>query len=104
MSYLATLSDGSVLIRLHVQPGASKSKIVGLHGGCLKIAVAAPPVDGKATKEVVKVVADVLGVSARDVILKSGALSRKKQLVVKVLDAAQIRTVIEKRLIPTNGK
>lgn len=98
MSYLSTSKDGTVLIRLHVQPKASKSRIVGLHDGCLKISVAAPPVEGKANKAVVKFLADILGVPVRDVNVKSGAQSRRKLVVVKALDATEIRNVVEKIL------
>jgi hypothetical protein len=104
VSYLSTLTDGTVLIRLHVQPKASKSRIVGLHDGCLKLAVAAPPIDGKANAEVVKCLANILGVPVRDVTVKSGAQSRKKLIVVKALDASEVRAVIEKILLPINGK
>ncbi|NOR26459.1 MAG: YggU family protein [Desulforhopalus sp.] len=98
MSYLFTSKDGTVLIRLHVQPKASKSRIVGLHDGCLKISVAAPPVEGKANKAVVKFLADILGVPVRDVNVKSGVQSRRKLVVVKALDASEIRNIVEKIL------
>ena len=95
MSYLSTLADGTVLIRLHVQPKASKSRIVGLHDGCLKLAVAAPPVEGKANKAVVTFLAKIFGVPVRDVTVKTGTQSRKKLVVVKTVDVTKIRTVIE---------
>ena len=98
MPYLSTARDGTVLLRLHVQPKASKSRIIGLHDGCLKIAVAAPPVEGKANKAVVKFLADFFGVPARDVAVKSGAQSRRKVVVVKALDATEIRHMFEKTL------
>ncbi len=98
MPYLSTLADGTVLIHLHVQPKASKSRIVGLHDGCLKLAVAAPPVEGKANKAVVTFLAKIFSVPARDVTVKSGTLSRKKKIVVKNLDVTEIRTVIETTL------
>lgn len=98
MAYLSTLSDGKVLLRLHVQPKASKSRIVGLHDGCLKIAVAAPPVEGKANKAVIGFLADIFGVPARDVVVKSGAQSRKKVVVVNGRDATAIREAVERRV------
>lgn len=98
MIWLSTAIDGRVLLRLHIQPKASKSRIVGLHDGCLKIAVAAPPVEGKANKAVVKFLADILAVPARDVAVKSGAQSRRKVVVVKALDATEIRHILEKML------
>ncbi len=104
MSYLSILTDGTALLRLHVQPKASRSGIVGLHDGCLKLAVAAPPVDGKANTEVVKCLASILQVPVRDVSVKSGAQSRKKLVVVKSLDPSEIRKVIEKSLSAIEGK
>jgi uncharacterized protein (TIGR00251 family) len=98
MAYLSTATDGTLLIRLHIQPKASKSRIVGLHDGCLKIAVAAPPVEGKANKAVVKFLADFFGVPTRDVAVKSGAQSRRKVVVVRTLDATEIRHMLEKML------
>ena len=98
MAYLSTLKDGKISIRLHVQPKASKNRIVGLHDGCLKIAVAAPPVEGKANKAVVKFLADTFGVPVRDVIVRSGAQSRRKLVVVQDLAATEIRNVVDKLL------
>ncbi len=104
MSYLSILTDGTALLRLHVQPKASRSRLVGLHDGCLKLAVAAPPVDGKANAEVVKCLASILHVPVRDVSVKSGAQSRKKQVIVKSLQPSEIRDVIEKNLSLINAK
>ncbi len=98
MSYLSILTDGTVLLRLHVQPKASKSRIMGFHDGCLKLAVAAPPVEGKANKAVVKFLAQIFGVPTRDVVVKAGVQSRRKQVVIKTLSATEIRTVIETTL------
>lgn len=98
MPYLTLSTDGTVLLRLHVQPKASKSRIVGLHDSCLKLAVAAPPVEGKANKEVVKFLAAILGVPARDVTVRSGIQARRKLVAVKALTGAEVRTRIERRL------
>jgi uncharacterized protein (TIGR00251 family) len=98
MGYITTRADNSVVLNLYVQPKASKSRLVGLHDGCLKLAVTAAPVDGKANKEVLKLLATILGVPGRDLILKSGMASRKKQVVVTSLDADTVRTVIEQCL------
>lgn len=98
MVYLSTAADNSVVLKLYVQPKASKSRLIGLHDGCLKIGVAAPPVDGKANKQVLKFLATTLGIASRDLKLKSGAQSRRKQVVVHSLDADTVRTRIESRL------
>jgi len=98
MPFLTQRPDGSVVLRLHVQPKASKSLVVGLYDGCLKIAIAAPPVDGKANSEVEKFLATILGVPKRAVVLKSGAQSRRKQVVVTSLKEKEVRRVFEKIL------
>ena len=98
MVYISAVADNSVLLKLYVQPRASKNRLIGLHDGCLKIGVAAPPVDGKANKQVLKFLATTLGIANRDLVLKSGVQSRRKQVVVHSLDAETVRTRIESRL------
>lgn len=95
MPYLGLSKDGSPLIRLHVQPKSRKTRIVGLHDGCLKLAVASPPVDGKANKAILKYLATVLGLSARHVVLRSGLQSRKKVVCVESMTGEQVRRVLE---------
>ncbi|MGL4457847.1 MAG: DUF167 family protein, partial [Plesiomonas shigelloides] len=41
-------TDEALLLRLYIQPKASRDQIVGLHGDELKVAITAPPVDGQA--------------------------------------------------------
>jgi uncharacterized protein len=61
-----------------VSPGASRSAVVGRHGAAWKVRVAAAPSDGKANAALVRLLADMLGVSARDVEIVSGHGSRDK--------------------------
>lgn len=98
MPFLTELADGAVLVRLHVQPKASKTRIAGLYDGCLKLAVLAPPVDGKANEEVVRFLAVLLSIPARDITLKSGAQGRRKQLHIKGMSVDEVRN----RLSPTH--
>lgn len=98
MPYLSTVSDGLQKLYLHVQPKGSKSKIVGLHDGRLKIAVSSPPVDGKANKEVIRFLAAVFGVHKKDIILKAGLQSRKKTVLVSSISAPAIRDIVQEFL------
>ena len=98
MPYLPETSSDQQLIHLHIQPKGSKTRVVGLHDGRLKIAVSSPPVDGKANKEVVRFLASVLGVHKKDVILKSGLQSRKKSVLVSSMSADTIRKIINSLL------
>ena len=69
-------------LTLHIQPGAKKTEIVGIHGDALKIRLAAPPVDGKANAALIAFVAQRLDVAKSAVTLKSGQTSRRKVLEV----------------------
>lgn len=80
MSWLSQAGDGSVVLTLHIQPGAKKTEIVGLHGEALKIRLAAPPVDGKANAALVAFLAKLCGVSRSDVALISGESARAKRV------------------------
>lgn len=65
-------------LQLHVQPKASRDQFCGLHGDALKLAITAPPVDGKANAHILKLLAGWFGVSKSAVDLIRGELSRQK--------------------------
>jgi len=68
----------SITLTLHVQPGAKKTEVAGLHGDALKIRLAAPPVEGKANAALLAYLAEKFGVPMRNVALKQGESSRRK--------------------------
>ncbi|GJL58062.1 MAG: hypothetical protein NPIRA03_09190 [Nitrospirales bacterium] len=72
-----------VEIRIYIQPRASKTEIVGLHGEALKIRVASPPVDGQANVELCRFLARHFGVPRQNVRLKSGTSSRQKRVFIE---------------------
>ncbi len=90
MSWLAADPDG-VTLRLHIQPGAKKTEVVGLHGEALKIRLAAPPVDGKANACLIGFLADRLGVAKASVSLVSGESSRAKRVRIAGVDPSLVR-------------
>lgn len=73
---------GSVTLEVHAKPRAKKSRVVGVYGEALSLAIAAPPVDGAANEEVVRFVAELFGVAKGRVSLVRGASSRLKLLAV----------------------
>ena len=77
-SWLAAGSGGGSEITLHVQPGASKSELAGLHGDALKLRISARPVEGAANAAVLEFLADWLAVPKRDLKLLRGDKSRRK--------------------------
>jgi len=91
MPYAMTQKDGAVLLRLYVQPKAAKCRLIGLHDGRLKLTVTSPPLEGRANLEVVRFIADFFGLSVRDVTLRSGSRSRKKQVSITGRDEVTLR-------------
>jgi len=80
-------SDG-VTFSVRVVPRASRSEIVGLHDGALKIRIAAPPVEGAANNELVRFLAKKLSVPRSAVTLASEANSRSKTIRIANAGAA----------------
>ena len=93
MTWLNRAADGSVILTLHIQPGAKKTEITGLHGEALKIRLAAPPVDGKANAALIAFLAKACGVSKSSVELVSGDTSRAKRVRVTGADAATVEAL-----------
>jgi len=88
--WLRREAGGDVVLALHVQPGAKRSEIAGVHGNALKIRLAAPPLDGRANACLIAFLADALGVPRAQVELLAGATSRKKRLRVRGAAATAI--------------
>ena len=90
-------SDGSVVLRVHARPGAQRTGVVGLHGGALKVKVAAPAEGGRANAALVRFVAADLGLRREDVELVSGATSRRKRLRITGIDVDRLIAWIDSR-------
>lgn len=69
-----------LLLILHIQPGAKRNEVVGMHGDALKIRLAAPPVDGQANDALIRFLAIAFGVPMRNVTIISGQTSRRKRV------------------------
>jgi len=83
-------ADGAALVSLYVQPKAARNQIIGLHDGALKLAITAPPVDGQANAAVVAFLAEALGLTKKDITIRHGQSSRRKQVAVRGLAAEVI--------------
>jgi uncharacterized protein (TIGR00251 family) len=65
-------------LSLHVQPGAKKSGIAGLHGDALKVKIAAPATDNQANAALVEFLSALLDVPKSSISIRRGATSRRK--------------------------
>jgi uncharacterized protein len=88
---------GSVRVSVHVQPRATRSEIVGLHGAALKVRLQAPPVDGAANEALVALLAERLGVARRSVRVVAGASSRAKTVEVDGTTEEAVRALAAPR-------
>ena len=79
-------SDEGWVLTLRVQPGASRTEVSGPYGDALRIRVASPANDGKANAELLRFVADTLGVPRSAVSILRGHGSRDKTLLVEPHD------------------
>ena len=96
-------SDGSVVLRLHVVPGAGRTAVTGRHGDALKVRVAAPPERGRANDACVALVASTLGVAADRVELVSGPSSRSKRVRVSAIEPDEVRRLLAAALGAPGG-
>ena len=94
MSWIAATKDG-VVVTLHIQPGAKKTEIVGLHGAALKIRLAAPPVDGKANAALLEFLARKVGAGRTALTLISGQTARTKRVRVDGVAADALRALLQ---------
>jgi len=85
----------SARIAVYVQPRASLTELAGLHDGCIKIRLAAPPVDGAANAALIAFVAERLGIAKQHVRLVSGHGSRRKVLEIEGLSLADIHGALD---------
>src|SRR5882672_5708798 len=72
----------STRIKVYVQPRASRTAVVGMHGDAIHIRLAAAPVDNAANEALVALVASRLGIPRRNVRVVAGASSRRKVIEV----------------------
>jgi uncharacterized protein len=80
----------SARLVVHVQPRAKKSEIAGRHGDALKVRLQAPPVDGAANAELVRFLAESLGITRRAVTIVGGLTSRRKTVEIEGLGAEDL--------------
>ena len=92
-SWIKSVDEGAEL-SVHIQPGASKSEVAGLHGDAIKIRIHARPVEGAANAALTEFLATCLGVPRKAVRIVRGEKSRQKSVWV-AMQAEQV----ERRLM-----
>jgi uncharacterized protein (TIGR00251 family) len=88
-----------LLLPVRAQPGARRNGVQGEQAGALKVAVTAPPQDGRANEALAEVLRAALGLKRSQLELAAGATSRDKRFLVRGLARAEL----ERRLAALLG-
>ena len=91
-----SISDGVVKIGVRVHPSATKTEVVGFIDGVFQVRVAAPPVKGKANRELIAFLSQLLGIGKSRISITKGHTIRNKLITISGLS----REEIVKRLLP----
>lgn len=79
-----------------VHPRAKRTEVLRVLDGRLKIALASPPVDGRANQELVRFLAEMFGVPRSSVCILAGEQGRNKRIAVAQRTAAQIAEALDR--------
>ena len=88
------MNQSQARINVQVSPNARHNEVLGFESDILKVKVAAPPLQGKANKELIKFLSQTLKISRGSITIERGLTSRNKIIAIAGLD----RTEIVKRL------
>ena len=80
-------------LTLHVQPGARKNGVAGIHGDALKIRIAAPATENKANGALIEYLGEILGVPKSAIAIRHGAMGRRK--VAEVAGGPELAAKLE---------
>jgi uncharacterized protein len=72
-----------VVLPVRAQPGAKKTGVLGEQAGALKVAVTAPPEDGRANRALAEALRDLLGLKRSQIELIAGETSRDKRFLIR---------------------
>lgn len=93
-------SERGVLLTVHVQPNASRTECVGVHGDAIKIRVAARPIQGVANQELIRFIAERCSLAQTQVQIQGGTETRRKRVCVQGITAEKLVA----RLLPQDSK
>jgi uncharacterized protein (TIGR00251 family) len=91
MIAITEIADGCIL-PVRAQPGARRSGVLGEHAGALKVAITAPPEDGRANKALAELLAKALILKRSQVKLWSGQTSRDKRYLIGGIRRAELES------------
>ena len=91
---LSSHQEREVTLILHVQPRASRTRITGLHEGCLRLALTAPPVEGQANRQIISFLAKLFRVPKSAIVIAGGEQGRNKRLTIAGISLAEASAIL----------
>lgn len=91
---MISASPDGTIVDVRVIPRAAKSEIAGTRSDTILVRLNAPPVDGAANTELVRLLADVLGVPKRNIRIVSGERSRGKRVRISGRTVADVERLL----------
>jgi uncharacterized protein (TIGR00251 family) len=95
-------SAKGITFAVKVHPRARKNAITGTVGDALKLALTAPPVEGKANQAVIEFFADLFEIPRSSVTIASGETSRNKVVRISGMDRAAVQQRLSGALTPAS--
>ncbi|MEN6464179.1 MAG: DUF167 domain-containing protein [Syntrophaceae bacterium] len=87
-------TEKGAVLEIRVLPRSSRCEIAGLQDGALKIKITAPPVEGKANKECIRFISDLLNVKKSAVSIIAGEKSKNKTILISGIKAKDVEKAI----------
>lgn len=91
-------TEDGIILRIHLQPRASRTEICGLHGDELKVRVTSPPVDDAANRLCIELFAAVFSMAKSKVSITSGSRSRHKTLRITGPNRDAAKAILEREI------
>ncbi len=92
------MKEEQAAIVVQVQPNAGQNKITRFEDGVWHLRIAAPPIKGKANRELLEFLSDILGVGKANITIEKGMTSRRKVIAIRGLTEEEVRELLEKLL------
>jgi uncharacterized protein len=84
------MQDSPTKVPVKVLPGASRNEIAGLQNGVWRIKIAAPADKGKANKELIDYLSEIMAIKKVDITILKGQTSHNKIIAVEGLSPAEV--------------
>jgi len=89
------MSNKLTRISIKVQPNAGRNQVVDFNNDIWKIKIAAPPDKGKANKEIIEFISDILGLRKDNITILKGETSHNKLIAITGINEEEVKAKLE---------